>query len=574
MNTQLSSQEGYRGIYLERSGESAEVFVSALLSEPELPLDEQELLLARKYESELAETQLPGGWTMAETLRASSKADETKVAPLVFPHYILNGSIDVSGYEGLKSAKDADGVYDWFARTAKHNPSQALELTKLMAESYIDTVADKLTSEAAVVPEEYEAKSRVIDPQALLAVAASTQEARAALLEQRSVYWEARNEEGIDGAKSAIVDVYLGRVNSDLASYIPSLVTLREQSVLSGDIETAERATSLIPRGMLRALEEAHTKQRLVKRLDYIRNGIGESGEGTVSVVTQAVIESARDAEFVEGAIFSREQAEALKQTFVDPEAMKTLFEAILERASLLAGPDDTPGNGKFKVLVNPDKSTFAVNGVNGEYKVASRPQSLYKIITVGGFHELQHINQSLADGRLGRDLQIVRLKGKRVSMLREGGANAIEREAETRLFGYAKPISLTYAKALVELENGGSMLDAITAFAQEKMRVVEGTSALDAHKEAADRVLRMVRKGGLSSHVMAFAEEAILKREVADMEPDAQRRAAAVTGLDLVDQVRLHRYGLLPRVDDGDIDWTPHIAAVLNPYIQQALER
>ena len=572
MNTQLTGQEGYRGIYLERGGESARVFVSELLEAPEFPLDDQELLHAHEYELSIAEAQLPGGKTIAETLKASSKADETKVAPLIMPHYLLNGAIDVAGYEGLESASTPNEVYEWFATQAKRDPATALELTKKMSEVYIATIAGKLSNSEAIVPEEYAAESRVINPEALLEVASSAVEARALLLEERSLYRDAHGAPGLDGAKSAIVDVYLGRVNSDLASYIPTLVTLREQAILSGDTETAERATELIPRGMRRAIEEEKSRKSLMKRLDYIRNGMGESETGEASSVTRAVIESAQDAAFVEGAIFSPEQVKVLKETLVDPDTMQMMFESILHKAALLAGPDDTPGEGKFHVLINPDKATFAVNGVNGEYKVASRPQSLYKIITVGGFHELQHINQSLADGLLGQSLQIGKLKGKRVSMLREGGANAVEREAETKLFGYSKPIALTYAKALLALENGGTTLDAITAFAQEKMRVVEGVSMLDAAKEAADRVLRITRKGGLSSHVMAFAEEAILKSEVADMDPAAKSRAAAMTGLDLVDQARLHKYGLLPPVADNAIDWAPHIASVLSPYIHRAL--
>ena len=59
---------------------------------------------------------------------------------------------------------------------------------------------------------------------------------------------------------------------------------------------------------------------------------------------------------------------------------------------------------------------------------------------------------------------------------------------------------------------------------------------------------------------------------ELANASPQVQRRASMISSLDFVDQVRLHRYGLLPEIDATGTDWTPHIQAVLEPYINAAI--
>lgn len=65
----------------------------------------------------------------------------------------------------------------------------------------------------------------------------------------------------------------------------------------------------------------------------------------------------------------------------------------------------------------------------------------------------------------------------------------------------------------------------------------------------------------------MAYAEESIIVNELSASPPDVRRRAFAVTGLDLVDQVKLHKFGLLDVPEDTSIDWTSFILDSIREY-------
>lgn len=61
---------------------------------------------------------------------------------------------------------------------------------------------------------------------------------------------------------------------------------------------------------------------------------------------------------------------------------------------------------------------------------------------------------------------------------------------------------------------------------------------------------------------------------ELAEASPEVRQRATMITTLDLDDQLRLHRYGLLPTPDEAGVDWTPILLKRLEPLIQQALNQ
>jgi hypothetical protein len=375
----------------------------------------------------------------------------------------------------------------------------------------------------------------------------------------------------------AFCDIFLAKVNTLLASGIPIVQHLRSQAELADNQALIEKADDLLSAGFTQAIAQDESRQRLFRRLDFLRNGIGYGQDGVATGVSAEL--KLGTAEQPRGGIFTSEQMQEMKEIMLSPEEMKHIFRSILSRAGLLSAEDESTyslgrthraADGLFQVIINPSKSTFEVDSVSGAYKVSSQPRSLYDVMLVGGFHELEHINQAFGDDAVGETTKIAKIKGKRVAGLREAGANIRQRQAADKLFGYKGAYVDTYASALKVLEEGGSMGDAIKAFYDARLQSQPGISLEKAAKEASDRVLRLVR-GGINSQAMVYAEESIMMHGLSEATPAAQQRALAVTGLDLVDQVRLHRFGLLDvPTTRTSIDWLEHIMVELIQYIPE----
>lgn len=109
--------------------------------------------------------------------------------------------------------------------------------------------------------------------------------------------------------------------------------------------------------------------------------------------------------------------------------------------------------------------------------------------------------------------------------------------------------------------------MGATRAFYEEKRRLFPDINADMAAKEAADRVLRLIGQGGINSSSMSYAEGGLFEVELERAPVNVRQRAGAITTLDFVDQLRLHRYGLLPVLND-DIDWSTHIIGALQKYL------
>jgi hypothetical protein len=167
-----------------------------------------------------------------------------------------------------------------------------------------------------------------------------------------------------------------------------------------------------------------------------------------------------------------------------------------------------------------------------------------------------RELSQDGSRHRLFRRLDFLR---NGIGYAEDGSANMRQRKAEEELFGYRRSYADTYASALRAIESGGSIGDATKTFYKAKRSTMPDTSPQAAAKEAADRVFRLVR-GGINSQPMVYAEESIIVNELSKASVAAQQRALAVTGLDLVDQVRLHTFGLLDVPAGGSIDWTTYI--------------
>lgn len=574
--------ESLQNIYLERSGKGSRFLAETLLEPPLDPLNELEKHEVQQFEAELCEYQLD------ETLTIKSLLNTWKGEALEAPHFFadafLKGEVHAEGLEGaLRQFDSPEDVYAWLAQAALDktvDPAVLRDLAKQSATFYITEASQALLREAEPPIGLMERMPIVLDPEKSLQYATAELKAREYLLALRGEYDV--HEHKVPGAKRALVDIYLKRINGLIASDIPVLEYLIQQSELIDDSESVVSAYLAMPAGLCGAVSNPEQRVILNKRLDFLRNGIGTDADGHASAVAEEVFTTPESLSSQENAppLFTLEQRDALMNTEVEPEQMRELFTEVVRDANLLSSEDAEtwfPGRGHraadglFQVVFNPTKNNFAVNGVDGVLQVPKGPRSLYDVIVVG-IHELTHINQTQADRALGEELQIGEIKGRRVSMLRETGANISQRQAERILFGVSKPVQLTYARAIQTVEAGGNMFDAAKAFFQEKSRIYPEMPKVTAAKEAADRVMRLILAGGANSQPMAYAEENIMNEELRDATPEVRARATMATSLDLDDQERLHRFGLLTLPEDNTTDWMGIMIDKARPYIDRAI--
>lgn len=579
---QKQTQEGYAGIYLERSGKDGLIMAETLVAPPELPLGEPQKQEALAFEGDICAHQLEVGLTIEEAIKAHK--GDTTMAPSFFAEAFIRGQVKLpelpAGPPVFGSPND---VYRWIA-TCVHDSTidekVLMQMSKDSANYYKQVVAQSLVDGETPDPAVMENMPIVINPADMIKQSLSVAQARQFLHGMHVAH-----KEGVDrleGAKRALTNVYLAKINKAVVNDVTILECLAKQSRLIGDEETEKAATDIVSEPLRRALDS--DRPRTLKRLDYLRNGMGLDESGHGSTVDSEVLQENENNEVEsepEPPMFSLNQRDKMKAFKLSPAEMADLYSRILAKAGLLSQEDPSTWSLKrshraaddlFQVVINPSKNTFVTNARSGAYEVASEDRSLHDVILVGGFHELEHVNQAQIDRVLGKELKIAELKGKRVSMLRESGANYKQRDAEQMLFGERKPVALAYACALQVLEQGGDAFSATQAFYNEKRRTDPDAPPVKVAQEAADRVLRLTRSGGLSSQSMSYAEEKILDKELENASAEVKSRAVAITSLDLVDQVRLHKYELLPVLEGEKVDWTDIIMKEAEPYIIKAL--
>lgn len=564
-------------IYMERSGKRSYALTEKLLAPPEDPLSIEDAERAISYESDICDHDVSESLTIEALIR--TRKSETH---RYYSEAILNGYVHIPGLEGrLRQLQTSDDVYRWLATAAQQKsmtPKDFRELSRQSIAYYKTEIEQSLLNETEPNEALFDSMAIAIEPEKVLEFAGAGREARDYIKGQRkTVSLTAR---GIDGAKRALVDIYTKKVNALVMSDVYSLQCLLDQSRLIEDEETVAKVVDSLSPSFLNAISNRDTRSLLYKRFDYLRNGIGYDANGRASAVDNDIfnpVEVLNDAEF-NPPVYSAEDRERLRDAKLDKENIHVLFRAMVADAGLLSSEDESTWSpvrghrakdGLFQVVYQPIKDTWSVNGIDGTLKTPNRERSVYEIITVG-VHELTHINQAQADRALGARLRVGALKGRRVSMLREAGANLVQRQLEKEIFGVSKPIAFAYAKAIQCFEAGGSIFDANKAFYEEKLQdgFVIGKAA--AAKETADRVLRL--GSGNDSRSLSYVEENLMNRELADAALDVRMRATQITTLDLDDQVRLHRYGLLPEVADASIDWTRIVMSRMQPFIDQAL--
>lgn len=564
-------------IYMERSGKGSRVLTEKLLAPPEDPLSVDDAERAISFESEICDYKVSESLTLEDLMR--TRKSETH---RYYAEAILNGHVHIPGLEGrLRQHQTSEDVYKWLATAAQEKsvtPKDLRELSRQSIAYYKTEIEQSLLNETEPRETLFESMTIAIEPEKVLEFARAGKEAREYIKCQRKVI--SSTARGVDGAKRALVDIYTKKVNGLVMADVSSLQCLVDQSRLIEDEETLANAVHALPSDFLNAVSNPDIRSSLYKRFDYMRNGIGYDTNGRASAVDNDIFNSVKilDEAEIDAPMYSVEDRERLRDAKLDKETIHTLFVGMVADAGLLSAEDEStwsPARGRraedglFQVVYQPLKDTWSVNGIDGTLKTPNRERSVYEIITVG-VHELTHINQAQADQALGSRLRIGALKGRRVSMFREAGANLVQRQLEKELFGVSKSIAYAYAKAIQCFEAGGSPFDAHKAFYEEKLQAgfVQGKAA--AAKEAADRVLRL--GFGNSSRPLSYVEEHLMNRELASASPDARMRATQITALDLDDQLRLHRYGLLPKAADASIDWTEIVMSRMRPFIDRVL--
>jgi len=564
---------------MERFGKGSRKVVEKLVAPPEHPLSVEEANEAFAYEGQICDHLVDEDLSIEKLIR--TRKSET---PLFFADAFLRGQVQIPGLEGqIRQHRTAEDVYRWLAQAAHDGTITPEDFRELSRQSiaYYKTEVKQLLLRGEN-PDEHllNAMSIAIEPEKVLHFARADQEARAYLMKQRKKY--SYDSGDLEGAKRAFVDIYTKKINGSIASDIKSVNTLIQQSRLIGDEETISEAYMSMPADLTQAADNKGSRHRLYERLDYISNGIGYDENGFASGVDAQVFadiaQKAQEQEVKESEpVFTKEERQRLRETLVDKETIHEIEKGIVADAGMLSSEDEStwkPGrgyraeDGLFQVVRQPIKDTMAVDGADGVFKTPNIERSLYDLITITN-HELVHINQAQADLALSRVLRIAAVKGRRVSTLRETGANLVQREVEHVLFGESKPVAFAYARALQAFAAGGNIFTATKAFFEEK--VGSGVEYAKAASEAADRVLRLGINGS-NSQPMAYAEENIMSLEFANAPPEVRQRATKITTLDLDDQLRLHTYGLLPEVETGDIDWFPIVMNRLQPLIEKAL--
>jgi len=569
---------GYSGFYLERSGVNSGEMVETLVRPPEFALTEEERTDVLNFESELyGYIVAKGKKTLEDCLR--DVRGEGTVAPLFFAHGLTEeGSTLQQGGSHLDVYKS---IVDGLINHSEASADELRRMAKASMDAYVDAMTGALLADEDIDPLWLDFRRLVINPESFIEVTTNLYRARDYLTTLRMSFCEGGNL--ADGAKRVVIDIYLAKVNAAIVGAIPSADALLHQSKMVADSDMEDRAGRLVPSAIRRSLLDNERRDEMFRRLDYLRNGLSVDDTGRSTAVTPKVIMAGGgDGSGVEydSPRLTHDQVERMKQVKLSPDQMAAIFTEILHRAGMLSSeppetwtPDRTvrASDDLYQVVINPSKSSFAVNGVSGVYMVASEPRSLYDVMFVGGFHELTHINQTQSDRALAGTLKIANLKGKRASMLRESGANVRQKAAEREWTGRQKPVALTYARALQALERGDGIMEATKAFFEEKCRLFPTMSRADAAKEAAGRVLRLIGQGGFDSTAMSYAEGGLFEAELEVASDSARLRAGAITSFDLVDQIKLHKYGLLPDVS-ADIDWSPHIVSVLSEVASEVI--
>src|SRR5687767_9322502 len=117
--THTPTYEGYRGLFLERSGEDARRLAEVLIAPPEFPLNEREQDEVHEFDKDIFTHEISPGVTTESIIRTHKGEDTT--APLVFAEAFVQDVVTLTELpEEVRETKfdTAVDVYVWFAKLA------------------------------------------------------------------------------------------------------------------------------------------------------------------------------------------------------------------------------------------------------------------------------------------------------------------------------------------------------------------------------------------------------------------------------------------------------------------------
>lgn len=565
----MSEKPTYRDIYRDRDVNVVRELVEVLVRPPERPLTENDKKEVYAFEQTIGDKEVIEGLTIEDLFLDSSNEDAQ--APQFFAAaFIGEQAARVVTETGITIPpfQSHQEVYVWLATTASNQSLASADMRKLAAHSlrqFKDRMASSLVKGSAIDEEWLDVKSIVLNPEEVLRTAPLLARARTCLFDLRRPESDAGTIVG--DAKVTMVDLYIRKLNMLLSSNTSLLNYISEQAEISGDENLRERALSAM-HGKLGQVVLNGGSDELFSKLDRMRTGMNIGLDSLSGEVEEKILTAHGTQEPVyEKPFFTPEQVAALRAAYLPKERVRQGFENILKRAGVLSSvpwqewaPERKrpPHDGGFQVVEDPTKSTFTVIGSDCSFRTPNVPTSLFRILSVGGSHELTHIDQVLTDKELGKKIRYIKYFAAGGSgVLREGGANARQRASERVLFGEAKPVAApTYLRALQALRAGGTIADAAKAFYEVKCQdnVTNDTRVFAV--EAADRVLRLNRFNRKNTVPMEYALEGVLLEDLRDASIEGLVRAGQIDSLDLATQARLHEFGLLTQPDRGVIDW------------------
>lgn len=571
--------------------------LEALAQPPEFVLPQEQIDEVHAYGNNLLATPIggEGSPTVLEVLR-DALAERTE-APFFFAKPFIDGKVKGDDIPSFTSPAE---VYDWLARQIQGGEDKEA-LRRLAQQSLIaykkelaaEMLADKEVNE--IDPNISEAKPFVVDPEGMIQRFGNLQTVRQMI--RREYIGLKRGPSAADPvtqAKLAKLEVYLAKANGLVAEYYPCVGYAQDQAIRIGDREQWLHISEHVTPSVQLVIAWVNRK-RFYTLLDYLKNGMGLDAEGKPSPVDARLWELANNPASTgeEGAPASRltpEDAQKLHHYEVPGKEIKQIFMSVLESAGLLSQYDSedpthgyhasrrTPAaDGKWQVAIAKTRDSLLVDQKARVMLVPGTQRSLYDVLVVGS-HELEHVNQALAGLQIGRVDRMAELWGRGVGMLIECGANVVQRDTASALFGErsrGKP-GMTYPAAIEELRAGKGPIAAAKSFYRGLCEARPDVPREKHASVAADRVVRLMLAEGSNSQPLAYAEEWLLNDQLERVSPEARARALGnITCFNLLDQARLHKFGLLPEVTRQEGKSLQQILLeVAQPLIGQALNR
>lgn len=569
-----------RRLYPSRSGERIDEYLAILTSDPEMPLNDNELERVVAFEDGLIEGRYitrSGEFVQAREERSLEVVnDESEYLPArheITAEYFLTeeGRTLALGHGiNLAGVETPQQILNAIRRVAAS--IDRVEL-KNLSKSSLDWATERITDEiktGEVTPDF--TRCMVFDDTSVLRNSVQAYaEYRTFCLRVRGDLQHQHEDEREIAAKREVADQYTKIINGKLAELYPDVLWAWDQAYAANDEVAMRDLREIWPAGETFARAKPEVRRYYIMALDRLRNGTSYD-EGQPTAINQELRDlfsgespDLHEAGRVEGGRFTPEEHEKLSKIILDAGGMKALCKDTLSELGLLSSePEETydenegrthrAADGKWQVAILKRIKSMGAEDPQGVFEIPEKfKRSLTKSTAPvgaipGAAHEITHIYQhnNLRNNR--GSLRIARkLRGRSSVVLREAGGVYSEHLIQQELFGVERPDSPHYMRAIEVIEAGGGEKQAIMAF-YEGYRAANPDELVEACIEVAEsRVMRLCRRyGGFNSQPLNYAQTAAFVTAAGRMS-EAQRAMIFAEGaFDLPDMVALHRFGLL----------------------------